>query len=627
MKKFSSTILFCLIFLYGLSQSTKGITGKPDTSYSLQSAYAGTIKSNPEAKIVNEFHSPSIAEEKNISYCSIDGRSLLLDAFYPKQKSKAKGAAIIIIHGGGWRTGNRTLHYPLAQRLVDLGYTCFTPEYRLSTEALYPASIYDIKSAIRWVRKNAIKYNIDADKIVVAGHSAGGELAAMMGATNGIAAFEGNGCDKDISCKVNAVIDMDGLLAFIHAESGEGDDSKRTSAATNWFGFSKTENPELWKRGSPLTHIGPHTPPTLFINSNVARMHAGRDDYIKILNQFDIYSEIKFFDAPHSFVMFEPWFSPMLQTMDVFLKKVFVKQKVASKVITVAQDGSGNHTTVQAALNAVPSNNEEAFIIYIRNGIYKEKLLLDSTKEYVTIIGEDKFKTILTYNDHTGKLSPSGDTINTRTSWSFKILADNFTAKDITFQNDAGFTAGQAVAVESDGDQAVFINCRFIGNQDVLFTNSDKSRQYYENCYIEGTTDFIFGSSTAWFEKCHIHSKKNSHVTAASTPKEKEFGYIFNDCVLTGDTSLHSVSLGRPWRPYAHVLYMNCFIGEHIKPEGWSNWNNTDNYKTTRYSEYKNYGPSSGPAKRIDWSKQLTDEEAKKITIVNVFNGWDPVNR
>jgi len=299
----------------------------------------------------------------------------------------------------------------------------------------------------------------------------------------------------------------------------------------------------------------------------------------------------------------------------------------SKKEITVAQDGSGNYTTVQAAFNTVPSNNKTPFVIYIKNGVYKEKLMLDSTKMFVTIIGEDKFKTILTYNDHTGKISPSGDTINTRTSWSFKILADNFTAKNITFQNDAGFTAGQAVAVESNGDKATFINCRFVGNQDVLFTNNDKSRQYYENCYVEGTTDFIFGSSTVWFEKCHIHSKKNSHVTAASTPKEKEFGYVFNDCVLTGDTSLHNVSLGRPWRPYAHVVYMNCFIGEHIKPEGWSNWNNTENYKTTRYAEYKNYGPSSDPAKRIDWSKQLTDDEVKKITIANVLNGWNPVNR
>jgi len=310
----------------------------------------------------------------------------------------------------------------------------------------------------------------------------------------------------------------------------------------------------------------------------------------------------------------------------LFCLFVFKGFSQSIKTITVAQDGSGNYTTVQAALNAVPLNNKIPHTINVKSGVYYEKLFLDSSKEFVTLIGENRFNTILTYNDHAGKLSPKGDTINTRTSWSFKIMADNFTAKNIRFENDAGFTAGQAVAVESDGDKAVFINCGFFGNQDVLFTNSDKSRQFFGNCYIEGTTDFIFGSSTVWFERCYIHSKKNSHVTAASTPKEKEFGYIFNNCVLTGDTSLHNVSLGRPWRPYAHVVYMNCYIGEHIKPEGWSNWNNTDNYKTTRYSEYRNYGPSSSPAKRVPWSKQLTDDEIKKYTIANVLNGWDPLN-
>lgn len=287
-------------------------------------------------------------------------------------------------------------------------------------------------------------------------------------------------------------------------------------------------------------------------------------------------------------------------------------QRIQKKV---AQDGSGDYKTVQEALNAVPYNNKKPISILIGEGVYKEKLFLDSTKNFVTLTGADKFTTILTYDDHTGKLSPNGDTINTRTSWSFKILADNFTASNITFQNDAGFSAGQAVAVESDGDKAMFNNCRFIGNQDVLFTNSATSRQYYQQCYIEGTTDFIFGSATVWFEQCHIHSKKNSHVTAASTPAEKEWGYVFNDCVLTGDTSLHNVSLGRPWRPTAAVVYIRCFIGEHIKPEGWSNWNNTDNYKTTRYAEYKNYGPSADPAKRVSWSKQLTDEEAKKYKV------------
>src|SRR5688572_8539518 len=236
MKKLGFTISFLSLAFFGSSQSTKGITGKPDTSYSVHSAYASTIKTNPEAKIVNEFHSSGIIEEKNIVYCVSSNRKFLLDAFYPKQKATSKKIALIIIHGGGWRTGNRTLHYPMAQRLADFGYTCFTPEYRLSTEALYPAAVHDIKSAIRWVRKNAAKYNIDPNKIAVAGHSAGGELAAMMGATNELVEFEGNGCNKSISSKVNAVIDVDGLLAFIHSESGEGDDSKRTSAATNWFG-------------------------------------------------------------------------------------------------------------------------------------------------------------------------------------------------------------------------------------------------------------------------------------------------------------------------------------------------------------------------------------------------------
>jgi len=310
-----------------------------------------------------------------------------------------------------------------------------------------------------------------------------------------------------------------------------------------------------------------------------------------------------------------------------FFTVLFLNVAVATaqpKKITVAQDGSGNYTTVQGALNSISVNNKKPVTIFIKNGIYKEKLFLDTSKNFVTIIGEDKFNTILTYDDHTGKVSLKGDSINTRSSWSCLIKADNFSANNITFQNDAGYSAGQAVALESDGDKAVFNNCRFVGFQDVLFTNSEKSRQYYSNCYIEGTTDFIFGSATVWFQQCHIHSKKNSHVTAASTAKEKMYGYVFNDCVLTGDTSVHSASLGRPWRPYAAVVYIHCFIGQHIRPEGWSNWNNTDSYKTARYAEYKNYGPSDDAAKRVNWSKQLTEDDIKKYTFKNVFGDWDP---
>lgn len=314
-----------------------------------------------------------------------------------------------------------------------------------------------------------------------------------------------------------------------------------------------------------------------------------------------------------------------MKKLSIFIFILFALQSSAQQIKkTVAQDGSGDYKTVQAAFDAIPTNNKKPITIFIKNGVYKEKLFLDSTKKFVTIIGEDKFNTILTYDDHTGKVSPKGDSINTRSSWSCKISADNFTAKNISFQNDAGFNAGQAVALESDGDKAIFTDCRFIGFQDVLLTSSEKSRQYYYNCYIEGTTDFIFGAATVWFQQCHIHSKKNSHVTAASTPKEKTFGYIFNECVLTGDTSLHTASLGRPWRPYAAVVYLHCFIGQHIKPEGWSNWNNTESYKTARYAEYENFGASVDATKRVPWSKQLTDEEAKSYTLKNVFGDWNP---
>ena len=295
-----------------------------------------------------------------------------------------------------------------------------------------------------------------------------------------------------------------------------------------------------------------------------------------------------------------------------------------SKTITIAQDGTGDYTTVQSAFNSISVANKKKITIFVKNGIYKEKLVLGRGKNFITLLGQDKFNTILTYDDHTGKIAPDGKVIDTRTSASFLMLADHFTAQNITFQNDAGFTAGQAVAIEVDGDKAAFKNCRFIGNQDVLFTNNDSSRQYYTNCYIEGTTDFIFGSSTAWFEQCHIHSKKNSHVTAASTPKDHLYGYVFNDCILTGDSTLRLVSLGRPWRPHAGVTYLHCYLDKQIKPEGWANWNNTDNYKTTRYAEYKSYGPGGSSANRLSWTKQLSDSEASGITIKKALRSWKP---
>ncbi len=322
MKRFISCFFGLLFATILKAQNFAGITGIPDTSYSTNSAYINTKKEHPDIKIVGELKSASVKEKRAVVYASIGKRDLLLDVFQPAQKSNR--TAVIIIHGGGWRSGNRTQHHPLAQHLANLGYTCFTPEYRLSTEALFPAAVYDVKAAIRWVRSNAAKYNVDTGKIVILGFSAGGELAAFMGTTGNMPLFEGTRSRPAIGSHVNAVVDIDGTLAFHHPEGREGDDSKKLSASTLWFGYKKVENPTLIQAASPLNYVSPRTPPTLFLNSSVPWMHAGRDEYIKVLTENNIYSEVHTFEgAPHSFCLFDPWFQPTVNHIDGFLKKIF----------------------------------------------------------------------------------------------------------------------------------------------------------------------------------------------------------------------------------------------------------------------------------------------------------------
>ena len=320
----------CLFVLLALTaaqlrcQNREGLTGLRDSSYTTASAFAKDVQKHPEIRIVQEFVFDAVETTRNITFCRLGERELKLDVFNNTRKNGSSKTAIIIIHGGGWRSGNRTQHYPLAQKLADLSYICFTPEYRLSTEALFPAGVYDIKAAIRWVRSHAAEYHIDPNRIAVLGFSAGGELAAFMGTTANMPLFEGIDCSIDASSTVNAVIDIDGTLSFVHPDSGEGDDSRGTSAATYWFGYSKKENPILWKAASPLSYVGPYTPPTLFINSSVDRMHAGREDYIEILKSNHTYSEVQELEgSPHSFILYHPWFEPTVKHIDGFLKKVF----------------------------------------------------------------------------------------------------------------------------------------------------------------------------------------------------------------------------------------------------------------------------------------------------------------
>ncbi len=294
------------------------------------------------------------------------------------------------------------------------------------------------------------------------------------------------------------------------------------------------------------------------------------------------------------------------------------------RVMRVATDGSGDYRTVQAAMDEVPAGNSDPVLIRVMNGVYREVVTVDARKPFITLQGENKDSTIIVYNNHAGTLLPNGDTLNTWTCASFFVYANDFTARNISFVNDAGFTAGQAVALRVEGNRAAFYDCRMVGNQDVLFLSGNGVKHYFRNCYIEGTTDFIFGGATAVFERCHMHSRKNSHVTAASTNSIIPYGFVFFDCRLTADPHIKKVSLGRPWSPTASVTYIRCEMGNHIIPEGWNNWRNPANEATARYAEYESSGAGAHPDKRANWTKQLTQEDLEHFSIDKILGTWKP---
>ncbi|OUJ71752.1 alpha/beta hydrolase [Hymenobacter crusticola] len=309
---------------FSLSAVAQQAPAPRDTSFTTYSAFVKAKKTYPNITVARPAVPTTIQSKTNVTYCTLGSRALQLDVFYPKAKRKKGYPAVLFIYGGGWRSGNRSQHVPMAQQLAAKGYVTVTADYRLSTEALYPAAVHDLKAAIRWLRANAKQYPIDTTKIAVWGFSAGGQLASLIGTTNGEAQFEGESCHKSHSSSVQAIVDVDGTLAFIHPESGEGNDSKGPSAATYWFGASKTEKPDLWHQAGALNHVTAKTPPIVFINSSVERMHAGREDMIKKLDTYHIYHETHAFpDTPHPFPLFNPWFEPTLNYTAAFLDKVF----------------------------------------------------------------------------------------------------------------------------------------------------------------------------------------------------------------------------------------------------------------------------------------------------------------
>jgi len=302
----------------------------------------------------------------------------------------------------------------------------------------------------------------------------------------------------------------------------------------------------------------------------------------------------------------------------------FTARLLAQTNLYVAADGSAPFTLVQSAIMAVPSgSNETPVFIHVKPGTYRELIYIQREKRFFKLVGDNPTNTILAFNLYAGITNAEGKPIGTFKTPATTIDADDFTAENVTFANTAG-PLGQALAIRVDGDRASFRNCRFLGWQDTILLN--RGRQYFENCYIAGHVDFIFGAATAWFEKCEIHALRDGYLTGASTPVDVPFGFIFSNCQITGEPGVKTF-LGRPWRIYASTIYLNCEMSNVVRPEGWNDWKKPEAHTTARYAEFNSTGDGASPSNRTDWTKQLRKSEAEKITVEKVLggaDGWNP---
>lgn len=292
----------------------------------------------------------------------------------------------------------------------------------------------------------------------------------------------------------------------------------------------------------------------------------------------------------------------------VILPSVILSAQDGNTRIIVAADGSGDYTTVGEALRKVRGDFDDPVTIYIKNGVYREKLVVNATVNNLTIEGESPEGTIISWDDYASLRN-----MGTSNTYTCKVEGNNVTFRNLTIENAAG-PVGQAVAMHTIGDRISFINCRFLGNQDTLYTGGRNARLYFEGCYIEGTVDFIFGAATAFFNRCHLHGKQDGYYTAASTAAENPVGYVFYKCRLTTAPEVKSMYLGRPWRPYASTYFVECDLDGNINPQGWHNWGDKANESTARYGEYGCKGEAASPDKRVTWRKSLTEDEARQLT-------------
>lgn len=302
--------------------------------------------------------------------------------------------------------------------------------------------------------------------------------------------------------------------------------------------------------------------------------------------------------------------------------------------LLVSQNGDGDFRTIQEAVNHVRDHAEQRVVIRIRAGIYQEKLVIPAYKRNISLKGDDRKTTIIRFDDYSGKpfrgIDVTGNSkFSTYSSYTVLVAANDCTLEDLSIENNAG-KVGQAVALHTEGDRIIVRNCNILGNQDTFYLARAGARNYIENCWISGTTDYIFGAATAYFKQCTLESLSNSYITAASTTAQDKHGFVFDACKLQAkDAAIDRVFLGRPWRPYAKTVLINCELGKHIVPEGWNAWAGDKNFpnkeRTVFYAEYGSRGEgAANPSARVSWSVQLQKNELQHYAMKSVFGDWDP---
>jgi pectinesterase len=301
----------------------------------------------------------------------------------------------------------------------------------------------------------------------------------------------------------------------------------------------------------------------------------------------------------------------------------------------VAADGSGQYTSLQEAISTAPMNTDPAtprWVILVKAGTYRERIYVQRERGNIHVIGEDREKTVIVYNQHANILGPDGKPIGTFRTPTVQIDGDGMIWENVTLANDAGRpgprpggpAVSQALALRADGDRLEFRGVRFLGWQDTILLN--RGRQYFNDCYIEGSVDFIFGAATAYFDRCHLHVLADGYITAASTPKDQARGYVFADCRITGADGVKTY-LGRPWREFAQTVFLRTEMSAAVRPEGWHNWNKPDAEQTAFYAEFGSTGPGANNAARVKWAKPLTAAGAAALTAAAVLagpDGWNP---